>query len=148
MTKNPEETHEVRQTGARYAQTLNLLAGTQISKNKILTVALTSVYGLGKSSARRACRQANIDPEQKGHSLTKRQLSDLRQVLRDNPDFIIDGLRRKMVADARKRLVDIRSLRGRRDLRGLPRRGQRTQTNSKTARKVSKFKSRSEGKNK
>jgi small subunit ribosomal protein S13 len=98
--------------------------------NKATKIALTYIYGIGRSSAVNICLKAGIDPEKKMNDLTAEDVNKLRNLI-DN-DYTVEGRLRTQVALNIKRLMDIGCYRGLRHRRGLPVRGQRTKTNART----------------
>lgn len=106
------------------------LLGVDIPNNKRLDVALTYIYGIGATRARRVCEDVEMDPAIRTNDLTDSQLAKLTQVLQEN--YTVEGdLRRQFAQDVR-RLVSIGCYRGLRHKRQLPVRGQRTRTNART----------------
>jgi len=98
--------------------------------NKNIKIALTYIYGIGRSSAVEICTKAGVDPDKKANDLTSDETASLRQLL-DN-EYKVEGRLRTEVALNIKRLMDIGCYRGLRHRRGLPVRGQRTKTNART----------------
>lgn len=98
--------------------------------NKHVDIALTYIYGIGRSSAREICQKTGIDSERRINDLSAEEVNDLRQVLES--DFKVEGRLRTETALNIKRLMDIGCYRGIRHRRGLPLRGQRTRTNART----------------
>ncbi len=98
--------------------------------NKHLNIALTYVYGIGRSIADKICRELKIDPEKKANDLSSEELTKLRQYIEN--ECIIEGRLRTQVNLNIKRIMDIASYRGLRHRKGLPVRGQRTKTNART----------------
>jgi small subunit ribosomal protein S13 len=107
------------------------IAGVNIPDTKQLAYALPLIYGIGPSRAREMLTQTGIPATKKGSELTSDEEQRLR-VLAES--FTIEGELRREIGQNIKRLKDIRSLRGSRHERGLPVRGQRTKTNSRTRR--------------
>lgn len=105
------------------------IAGVDLP-NKNVKIALTYVYGIGRSLALEICEKTNIDPDKKANDLTSDDLSNLRQLL--DSEYKVEGRLRTEVALNIKRLMDIGCYRGLRHRRGLPVRGQRTKTNART----------------
>ena len=96
-----------------------------------MEIALTTLYGIGRSRALSILSQANVDPSMKPTELTADQENAIRKFI---GDIKIEGdLKREVEANI-KRLKDIKAYRGMRHARGLPSRGQRTKTNSRTRR--------------
>ncbi len=106
------------------------IAGIDIPKNKRLIFGLTSIYGIGRSHAIEICQKANISQMKKVSDLTVEEEKMLRDIIQN--DYIVEGTLRTQVAMNIKRLMEIGSYRGLRHKRGLPVRGQRTQTNART----------------
>lgn len=107
------------------------IAGTNIPDNKRLEIALTYIFGIGRSRAEEILTKAKISYEKKAKDLSEKEFNILKEAVEKNR---IEGdLRREITANI-KRLKEIKSYRGIRHLRGLPVRGQRTKTNSRTVR--------------
>ncbi|MFA7567818.1 MAG: 30S ribosomal protein S13 [Alkalispirochaeta sp.] len=98
--------------------------------NKHVDVALTYIYGIGRSSAIAICKTANVDTERRVNELSAEELNEVRQIIEN--DYNVEGRLRTQVSMNIKRLMDIGSYRGLRHRRGLPVRGQQTQTNART----------------
>lgn len=108
------------------------LLGVAIPDNKRVVISLTSVYGIGHSLAEQILKEAKIDPDTRASKLTPEQLSKIRDIIEKKHET--EGeLKRKLMMNVR-RLRDIGSWRGSRHAKGLPVRGQRTKTNSRTRR--------------
>lgn len=105
------------------------IAGVNIADHKHVVIALTSVYGVGKSSSKKICQQLNIEPSTKVSQLTDAELESLRAEL---GNMTVEGDLRRLVSINIKRLMDLGCYRGLRHRRGLPLRGQRTKTNART----------------
>ena len=105
------------------------IAGVNIADHKHVVIALTSVYGVGKSTALKLCQQNNITPSIKVSQLTDAELETLRKEI---GKMTVEGDLRRMVSMNIKRLMDLGCYRGLRHRRGLPLRGQRTKTNART----------------
>lgn len=108
------------------------IVGTNIPDNKKIEYALAYIYGLGLPSARRVVIQARVQPETRARDLTPEEVGRLREIIEKN--YQIEGELRREVMLNIKRLKDIGAYRGTRHMRGLPVRGQRTKTNSRTRR--------------
>ncbi|MBI2877683.1 MAG: 30S ribosomal protein S13 [Candidatus Tectomicrobia bacterium] len=106
------------------------IAGVDIPRNKRVEVALTYIYGIGPTSAKKILEQAQVNPDTRVRELTEREVSRLREIIEH--DYVVEGDLRKIVSFNIKRLMDIGCYRGLRHRRGLPVRGQRTRTNSRT----------------
>lgn len=108
------------------------IAGTNIPDKKRVEFSLPYIYGVGRSLALKVLNEAKIDRNKMAGSLTAEELNRIRAVLEKG--YQIEGdLRRKIASDI-KRLKEIKSYRGMRHSRGLPARGQRTKSNSRTRR--------------
>ncbi len=107
------------------------ILGINIPNNKHLDIGLTSVYGIGLSSARKILKEAGVDPLVKADTLTVDQENAIRKVIETMP---VEGALKREIAANVKRLKDIKAYRGVRHMRRLPVRGQRTKTNSRTVR--------------
>ena len=106
------------------------IAGVDIPPNKRAEIGLTYIYGIGKTSAQRILRTAQINPNTKVRDLTDDEVLRIRNVIQH--DYKVEGDLRKEVSLNIKRLMDIGSYRGMRHRRGLPVHGQRTHTNART----------------
>jgi small subunit ribosomal protein S13 len=105
------------------------IAGINIPVNKHTWVALTSIYGIGRTTAYKICKEAGVDPSTKVRELAESQVESLRGEV---AKFTVEGDLRRDVSMNIKRLMDLGSYRGIRHRRGLPMRGQRTKTNART----------------
>ena len=105
------------------------IAGINIPVNKHIWVALTSIYGVGRTTAYKLCADAGIEPTIKVKDLAEPQVEELRNQV---GKITVEGDLRRDVSMNIKRLMDLGSYRGIRHRRGLPMRGQRTQTNART----------------
>ncbi|PIP24959.1 MAG: 30S ribosomal protein S13 [Candidatus Nealsonbacteria bacterium CG23_combo_of_CG06-09_8_20_14_all_36_12] len=108
------------------------IAGINLPEQKQIEIALTYIYGIGRSLARKILAQAKISPFLRAKDLTAEQINRLKEIIEKN--YKIEGeLKREMMMNI-KRLKDIASWRGIRHIKGLPVRGQRTKTNTRTVR--------------
>ena len=107
------------------------IAGITIPDSKRLEVALTALYGIGQPRARIILKQANVDIGKLPKELSTDEENKIRTIIES---MKIEGDLKREVASNIKRLKDIKSYRGTRHMRGLPSRGQRTRTNSRTRR--------------
>ena len=106
------------------------LAGVDIPREKRVEVALTYIYGVGKTRAEQTIAETGIDPNTRVKDLSDAELVQLRDYIEGN--FKVEGdLRREVAADIRRK-VEIGSYEGIRHRKGLPVRGQRTKTNART----------------
>jgi len=106
------------------------IAGVDLPRDKRVEIALTYIFGIGHSSSRKIVAMANINPDTRVKNLTEEEISRLREVIEKN--FKVEGYLRREIAQNIKRLIEISCYRGIRHRRGLPVRGQRTRTNSRT----------------
>ncbi len=106
------------------------IAGVDIPKEKRIDIALTYIFGIGKSSASKILKEANIDPGRRTMDLKDEEIARIRDIIERN--YKIEGDLRKEISMNIKRLMDIGCYRGLRHRRGLPVRGQRTRTNART----------------
>lgn len=108
------------------------VAGVTIPKDKQLTYALTYIYGIGQSTARKILVAANLPLTKRVKDLTTQEEDSVRAIV--EKQFTTEGELRRLWQANIKRLKDIKSYRGIRHIRHLPVRGQRTKTNSRTVR--------------
>jgi small subunit ribosomal protein S13 len=106
------------------------IAGVELPRNKRAFIALTYIYGIGRSSALKILEKAGVDPMKKIGELTDEEISKIRDII--NTEYKVEGALRAEVQMNIKRLMDIGCYRGLRHRRGLPVRGQRTRTNART----------------
>ena len=106
------------------------LAGVDLPHNKRMEIALTYIYGIGRSAALTICAEAQVDPGRKSDDLNDDEMTRLRRVI--DAGYKVEGDLRRDMAASIKRLVDLGCYRGLRHRRNLPVRGQRTHTNSRT----------------
>jgi small subunit ribosomal protein S13 len=114
------------------------ILGNNLSNKKKIYIALTCIYGIGIPTSKKILNQLNIDCDVKVSDLTETNVSALRDIL-ETEEFKLEGDLKRLVSLNIKRLIDINSVRGRRHLKGLPVRGQRTRTNNRTSRRQSFF---------
>lgn len=105
------------------------IAGVDLP-NKHVNVALTYIYGIGRSSADDICAKAKIDPNRMMNDLSQDEVGELRALI--DAEYKVEGRLRTEIGLNIKRLMDIGCYRGLRHRKGLPVRGQRTRTNSRT----------------
>ena len=106
------------------------IAGVDIPREKRIEIALTYLYGIGRSLSNEILSRADIDPNKRTNMLTEEEVAKIRDIIEQ--EHKIEGDLRKEVNINIKRLMDIGCYRGLRHRRGLPVRGQRTRTNSRT----------------
>jgi len=106
------------------------IAGVNIPTQKRVEIALTYIFGIGRTTASQLCQKLGIPRERRVHELMEEELLRLRESI--DQDVVVEGdLRRKTAMDI-KRLMDLGCYRGLRHRKGLPVRGQRTHTNART----------------
>lgn len=110
------------------------IAGVDIPRDKRVEIALTYIYGIGRTASRQILEGAQVDPNIRVRDLDDNQLSRLREIIDRN--YRVEGDLRREVNMNIKRLMEIGSYRGLRHRRNLPSRGQRTRTNARTRRGV------------
>lgn len=106
------------------------IVGVDIPSNKRLEIALTYIFGIGRSSALKVCKEQSLDPGLKARDLTEEQTTNLANHLRK--EYKVEGDLRRQLAQDISRLRDIGCYRGLRHRRSLPVRGQRTRTNARS----------------
>lgn len=106
------------------------IAGVDLPRNKNMDVALTYIYGIGRSAAKEILDKAGISYDTKTDSLADSEVSAIRGVI--DKEYKVEGDLRREVSMSIKRLMDVGTYRGLRHRRGLPARGQRTRTNART----------------
>jgi len=106
------------------------IAGIDLPRNKRIEIALTYIFGIGRTSATRVLKEAAVDPSTKTSALTDAEITSIRQVI--DHTLKVEGDLRREVSMNIKRLMDLGCYRGLRHRRGLPVRGQRTHTNART----------------
>jgi small subunit ribosomal protein S13 len=106
------------------------IAGIDLPRNKRIEVALTYIYGIGPSSAKKIVASAGVDPAIRSDRLTEEEVNRIRQVI--DASYKVEGDLRREVSMNIKRLMDLGCYRGLRHRRGLPVNGQRTRTNART----------------
>jgi small subunit ribosomal protein S13 len=107
------------------------IIGVEVPPNKRIDIALRYIYGIGPTNALEILERANIDRSVRAKDLTEQQLAQIVHAIQEGKYIIEGDLRREIGMDL-KRLQGIKCYRGIRHLRGLPVRGQRTQTNART----------------
>lgn len=106
------------------------IAGVDLPRNKRIEVALTYVYGIGRTTAQRLLSETGIGADRRVHELTDDEVNQIRRAI--EASVKVEGALRTEVSMNIKRLMDIGCYRGLRHRRGLPVRGQRTHTNART----------------
>jgi small subunit ribosomal protein S13 len=106
------------------------IAGVDLPKNKRSEIGLTYIYGIGRATSKKILEKAGIDVNKKIGDLTDDEVSKIRNIIQ--AEYKTEGAMRSEMQMNIKRLMDIGSYRGLRHRKGLPVRGQRTRTNSRT----------------
>jgi len=106
------------------------IVGIDIPDNKHIEIALTYIFGIGRSTARKICKEANVPLGTRTRDLTEEQNVHIRDIIEN--EFKVEGALRSEVTMNIKRLMEIGSYRGMRHKMGLPVHGQRTHTNART----------------
>ena len=106
------------------------IAGVDLPRRKRIEIALTYIYGIGRTSSQKILAQAGIDWNMKSDDLTEDNISSIRKII--DEQYQVEGDLRREVSMNIKRLMDLGVYRGLRHRRGLPVRGQRTSTNART----------------
>lgn len=106
------------------------IAGIDLPKQKKAYIGLTYIYGIGNTSAAEILSKAQVNPDKKVADLTDEEVAKIRSIM--TSEYKVEGALRSEVQQNIKRLMDIGCYRGIRHRRGLPARGQRTRTNSRT----------------
>lgn len=106
------------------------IAGVNIPAQKRVEIALTYIYGIGRTTAKRICGQVGISDDRRVNQLTEDEVQKLREAI--DRDLSVEGDLRREIAMNIKRLMDLGCYRGLRHRKGLPVHGQRTHTNART----------------
>jgi len=106
------------------------IAGVDLPRNKHMDRALTYIYGIGLTTARRILDKADLPYQMNSDDLSADDVNRVRTIIEN--DYVVEGDRRREVSMDIKRLMDLGCYRGRRHRRGLPVNGQRTKTNART----------------
>ncbi len=107
------------------------IVGVDLPDNKKMLYALTSVFGVGMATSEKVLKQAKIDPDKRARDLTADEVNTIQRLL---DKYLLEGNLRRVINDNIERLKRVKSYRGSRHSAGMPARGQRTRTNSRTAR--------------
>lgn len=106
------------------------IAGVDLPRNKRMEIALTYIYGIGRSAAQKILTEAQIEQHKKSDTLTEQEVAKIREII-DRTHRVEGDLRREVSLNI-KRLVDLGCYRGIRHRKGLPVHGQRTHSNART----------------
>ncbi|MEK6535647.1 MAG: 30S ribosomal protein S13 [Thermodesulfobacteriota bacterium] len=106
------------------------IAGVDLPKNKRMEIALTYIYGIGRTKSSEILRGAGVSPDTKTDQLADSEITSIRNII--DREMKVEGDLRREISMSVKRLMDVGSYRGLRHRKGLPVRGQRTSTNART----------------
>jgi small subunit ribosomal protein S13 len=106
------------------------IAGVDLPRDKRVVIALTYIYGIGRSTAEKIIKETGVNPDTRVRDLTEEEVNKIRDAI--DGKIKVEGDLRREVALNIKRLIEIGCYRGIRHRRGLPVRGQRTKTNART----------------
>ncbi|MCX5821688.1 MAG: 30S ribosomal protein S13 [Deltaproteobacteria bacterium] len=106
------------------------IAGVDLPKNKRMEIALTYIYGIGRTKSKEILRDAGVSPDTKTDQLADSEITSIRNII--DKELKVEGDLRREISMSIKRLMDVGSYRGLRHRKGLPVRGQRTSTNART----------------
>ncbi len=106
------------------------ISGVDLPKNKRIEIAITYIYGIGRTASVKILEAAGIDKTKKTNDLTESEVSSIREVI--DRDYKVEGDLKREIMTNIKRLMDLGSYKGLRHRRGLPVNGQRTKTNART----------------
>lgn len=110
--------------------TMARIAGVDLPRDKRIQIALTSIYGIGRSSANDILEKTGVSPAKESNELNENEITKVRRII--DREYKVEGELRREVQMNIKRLMDIGSYRGSRHRKGLPVRGQRTSSNART----------------
>lgn len=108
------------------------ISGVDLPNEKRLDIALTYIYGIGRTNVISVLKEAQLPPDRRVNTLTDEEVNKISKVIEKN--YMVEGDLRRNVQDNIKRLMEIRSYRGIRHSKSLPVRGQRTRSNARTKR--------------
>ena len=106
------------------------IAGVDLPKNKRMEIALTYIYGIGRTKSKEILRNAGVGVDTKTDQLADSEITSIRNII--DKELKVEGDLRREISMSIKRLMDVGSYRGLRHRKGLPVRGQRTSTNART----------------
>jgi small subunit ribosomal protein S13 len=106
------------------------IAGVDLPKNKRMEIALTYIYGIGRTKSKDILRDAGVSPDTKTDQLADSEITAIRNII--DRELKVEGDLRREISMSIKRLMDVGTYRGLRHRKGLPVRGQRTSTNART----------------
>ena len=108
------------------------IAGVDLKDEKRIDIALTYIYGIGRSNVKLVLDAAQISPDRRAKTLTDEEVNKIAKIIEKG--YVVEGDLRRQIHDNIKRLIEIRSYRGIRHAKSLPVRGQRTRSNARTKR--------------
>jgi small subunit ribosomal protein S13 len=111
------------------------ILGINITEKKAIKIALTTIYGIGISTAERICKICDINPDKKAIEISDEKLQLIREVIKSE-NILVEGELRRLKTMNIKRLIDMKCYRGHRHKYRLPVRGQRTHSNAKTVKRT------------
>ena len=106
------------------------IVGVDVPAGKRVEIALTYIYGVGRSTSVAICKQLKLEPQLRAKDLTEEDVQHIAHLLEKN--YVVEGALRRQTSQNIQRLKDIRCYRGIRHMKGLPVRGQNTQSNART----------------
>jgi small subunit ribosomal protein S13 len=106
------------------------IAGVDVPQNKMTKISLRYIYGVGPKLALDLCQELGIAPERKVKDLTEEEVARINNLI--DRKYVVEGMLRRTIAQNVARLKNIRAYRGIRHIKGLPVRGQQTQSNART----------------
>ena len=106
------------------------ISGVDLPRGKRIEIALTYIYGIGRNNSQKILTEAGLDWDTKSDQLTEKQITQIRNIIDEK--YKVEGDLRREVSMNIKRLMDLGAYRGLRHRKGLPVRGQRTNTNART----------------
>ncbi|OPZ73654.1 MAG: 30S ribosomal protein S13 [Firmicutes bacterium ADurb.Bin456] len=106
------------------------IAGVDLPRDKRVEIALTYIFGIGKTTSQQILARTNVNPDTRIRNLTEEEINRLREAI--EKDHKVEGDLRREIALNIKRLIEIGCYRGLRHRRGMPVRGQQTKTNART----------------
>jgi small subunit ribosomal protein S13 len=106
------------------------IVGVDVPPNKRVEIALTYIYGVGTTTAKEVCKQLSFKPALRAKDLTEEDIQHIAHMLEKN--YVVEGALRRQTTQNIQRLKEIRCYRGIRHMKGLPVRGQNTQSNART----------------
>jgi len=106
------------------------IAGIDLPRNKRMEIALTYIYGIGRSTSQSILSKAGVEFDTRSDNLTEEEIAKIRKII--DGEYKVEGDLRRDVTMGIKRLMDLGCYRGLRHRKGLPARGQRTKTNART----------------